>query len=245
MYNYILILIFILFAYVIYEIKCLKKEHFDSTSDIKDAVKAVYKADIEAIRNLSSIASSLTANNNLTLPADFKVTGASNFQKDATFGGNATISGNLNIGPTSAPTFTVDTKGNVICNSIKIGGYLIKKNVNDDGSDPKNGASPDSLIIYNSKNICVMFVQYDGHLYTTYNGWMYGDKNTSELVRNNDKIGIANGTDGWPNRLQIPGGANWGNPVAIWSGVPAIGNGNQGPQALSFGNWETLKIVKL
>jgi len=44
-----------------------KNEGFQSTS-------SGYQADIEAIRNLSSIATQLTTNNNLTVPGDLKVT---------------------------------------------------------------------------------------------------------------------------------------------------------------------------
>jgi len=110
--NYILILIsllFLLFCYQTYQINCLKKEHFDSASDIKDAVKAVYKADIEAIRNLSSIASSLSSGNALTLPANITIPGTLNTKGAVTFDstlnttgavtftGNSTVAGDLTI----------------------------------------------------------------------------------------------------------------------------------------------------
>ena len=142
MYNYILILIsllFLLFCYQTYQINCLKKEHFDSASDIKDAVKAVYKADIEAIRNLSSIASSLSSTNALTLPANITIpgtlntkgavtfdgtlntTGAATFTGDSTVAGNLTIkSGNLIIGD-----WTINTANNQFeIKHVKLGRVL-------------------------------------------------------------------------------------------------------------------------
>jgi hypothetical protein len=62
------ILIFIILGYLLYK-DMTKKEGFDATSDMKAVINQVYNADIEAIRNLSSIASKLQAGG-LTVPGN-------------------------------------------------------------------------------------------------------------------------------------------------------------------------------
>jgi hypothetical protein len=76
-----------------------KKEGFDNISDIKTTLNQLYQADIEAIRNLSSIATQLTTSG-LTVP------------------GNLSISGNLNIlssGLVMAWTGNISPIGWLIC----------------------------------------------------------------------------------------------------------------------------------
>jgi microcystin-dependent protein len=58
----------------------------DVSSDIKEAIKQVYIADVEAIRNLSNVATQLT-NGGLTIPGDLKLIG------------DLKINGSLNIVP--------------------------------------------------------------------------------------------------------------------------------------------------
>ena len=53
--------------YVLYKIEFCNKEKFQSTA-------TGYQADIEAIRNLSNIATQLTTNNTLTMPCALNVT---------------------------------------------------------------------------------------------------------------------------------------------------------------------------
>jgi microcystin-dependent protein len=56
------------------------KEHMaDLSSDITQAVKRVYLADVQAIRNLSEVATKLQRDNNLTLPGNLTVTGSFNY----------------------------------------------------------------------------------------------------------------------------------------------------------------------
>ena len=66
------ILIFLVLGYLLY--KDLTKEGFDTTDDIKTAVKTLYNADIQAIRNLSDIATKLVAGG-LTVPGNLNVSG--------------------------------------------------------------------------------------------------------------------------------------------------------------------------
>jgi len=67
------IITIILFLYLFYKIN-RKTENFDATSDIKTAINSVYNADVEAIRNLSSIASTLIANGGLVVPGNLNIT---------------------------------------------------------------------------------------------------------------------------------------------------------------------------
>ena len=79
----------IIIFYLIYCSVCNKnKEGFDATSDMKAVINQVYNADIEAIRNLSSIATQLTTGG-LTIPGTLNVRG------DTIIDGNVTISTNI------------------------------------------------------------------------------------------------------------------------------------------------------
>jgi len=49
------------------------REGFDATSDMKAVINQVYNADIEAIRNLSSIATQLTISGGLVVPGSLKI----------------------------------------------------------------------------------------------------------------------------------------------------------------------------
>jgi hypothetical protein len=61
--------------YLFYKNSNTVKEGFDTTSDIKTAINEVYKADVEAIRNLSNIATELKNTNGLTIAGDTFVKG--------------------------------------------------------------------------------------------------------------------------------------------------------------------------
>ena len=69
------ILIFLVLGYLLYK-DLTKKEGFDATSDVKAAINEFYKGDVEAIRNLSNIASELTKNNTLIMPGNLNIKGA-------------------------------------------------------------------------------------------------------------------------------------------------------------------------
>jgi hypothetical protein len=77
----IIILVLIIFVFNLYwQISCIKsstksKEHMaDLSSDIRQAVRQVYLADIQAIRNLSEVASKLQREG-LTIAGDLRVSG--------------------------------------------------------------------------------------------------------------------------------------------------------------------------
>jgi hypothetical protein len=69
-----LIFLTIIIFYLLYCNICSKKEGFAASDDIKAAIGEVYNADIEAIRNLSSIAKQLMTTQNLTIPGDLSIT---------------------------------------------------------------------------------------------------------------------------------------------------------------------------
>jgi hypothetical protein len=71
-YFLILIMLFLILFYKIYKLENIK-EGFDATSDMKAVINQVYNADIESIRNLSSIATQLTTNGGLVMPGSLKV----------------------------------------------------------------------------------------------------------------------------------------------------------------------------
>jgi hypothetical protein len=74
MYDFLFMLIFIILALIYYKLPDNSKENFDATSDMKAVINQVYNADIEAIRNLSSISSQLIAGG-LTVPGKLSITG--------------------------------------------------------------------------------------------------------------------------------------------------------------------------
>ena len=71
-YFIILLALFVIVFYKIFKLENIK-EGFDATSDMKAVINQVYNADIEAIRNLSSIATQLTTSGGLVVPGSLKV----------------------------------------------------------------------------------------------------------------------------------------------------------------------------
>ena len=72
---FICILNFVLILYLLYKDLTQQKEHFDATTDaIRTAINTRYGADVEAIRNLSDLASRLIAGG-LTVPGNLGVNG--------------------------------------------------------------------------------------------------------------------------------------------------------------------------
>jgi len=75
MENKILILIcFVLIGYLFYNQNNHSESMTDIAPDLKDAIKQIYNADVEAIRNLANVAVQLQAGG-LTVPGDLKITG--------------------------------------------------------------------------------------------------------------------------------------------------------------------------
>jgi microcystin-dependent protein len=75
MENKVLIIIcFILIAYLFNNQRDIKENMADVPADIKEAIKQVYMVDVEAIRNLSNVATQLQAGG-LTIPGDLRIKG--------------------------------------------------------------------------------------------------------------------------------------------------------------------------
>jgi len=106
----IITIIFLMFFYIknnlIKRNSCNNTENFYADGpttvpkDIKDAVSALYAADVESIRNLSNLASKLTQSNSLTCPGGFNVLS------------DLTVSGNI----TANDKFKVDKNGSIVLN---------------------------------------------------------------------------------------------------------------------------------
>jgi len=101
--NLIFILIFVLFAYLLFQINNIKNsEEFINLTDtskmtieIINQLNNIYDADIQAIRNLSLIASKLNSGNNTTIPGDITISGKLNVSA-VNINNDLNISGNIN-----------------------------------------------------------------------------------------------------------------------------------------------------
>ena len=90
----IIIVILILgFIYLFYKTsEHNKPDHFTVSDDVKEAINEIYKADINAIRNLSNFATEIKNNNDsFSIPAKTTTT------IDLVTTGNLTVNGNINI----------------------------------------------------------------------------------------------------------------------------------------------------
>ena len=85
-----LLFISIIIFYLIYCKVCNKtNEGFDATSDMKEVINQVYNADIESIRNLSSVATQLTTQGGLVVPGKLQITDSVNLGDPAIMSGTA------------------------------------------------------------------------------------------------------------------------------------------------------------
>ena len=225
-----MILIFLLFCYQTYQINCLKKEHFDSASDIKDAVKA----DIEAIRNLSSIASSLSSGNALTLPANITIPGTLNTK------GAVTFDGTLN---TSGSKFKVDADGNITCRSIRIGKWTIWNRTHDNGLGFSCGTDSFTEKDLDAEPLKYFAWPHAPYFWSRGNGTNYLDEIKTikdTYIKHGDKFGFTN-WGGHRRRFYIDNDA--------WSGGNRNGGFNFADVSVTepsqFGGWESMRMVKL
>ena len=81
-YFLVILFLFMIIFYKIYNLENKNNENFAVTDDIKTAINQVYTADIEAIRNLSSIATKLTISGGLVVPGKLQI------NDDITISGN-------------------------------------------------------------------------------------------------------------------------------------------------------------
>lgn len=72
--------------------------NLEVTPQLKDAIKQVYMADVEAIRNLSEVASKLQAGG-LTIPGNLTISGAMSVKGNSSVEGNSTVNGSFNYLP--------------------------------------------------------------------------------------------------------------------------------------------------
>ncbi len=126
--NIALIIFGIIIIYLLY--KTRNVEGFTVSDDIKAAINEVYMADIDAIRNLSSIANEMTTNNDtLTIPAantniigTATINGNTNISADMTINGNTNISGQLIVSNKNILNELNELKNT---NSGSMDGYII------------------------------------------------------------------------------------------------------------------------
>jgi len=133
------ILIFIILGYLLYK-DFNKKEGFDATSDVKAAINEVYKADVDAIRNLSAIALKLQAGG-YSIPGKFATNGLDPSNMPDGWGGGLRIfdgyaSGTIGAGP----------DGKVINAYINRDGYIFaSKNIRTNDKIATNGLDPNNM----------------------------------------------------------------------------------------------------
>ncbi len=163
--DIIIIILVLGMIYLLYKTRNIdNKENFSTSDDVKQAINDVYKADINAIRNLSNVATEIYSNNDtLTIPAkNTTVTDLS--------GSNASISNitsnNLTSDNANIKNITVD--GNIIyTNKTNILGSLSDTNI----TIPSNG----NILVYSdSKWINVPSIA------GCYNGYLTGPWSTTQ-----------------------------------------------------------------
>lgn len=106
---YILIIIFLIFSYLIYQINNIKKnEEFINTSSnspgssispfgslVATQVNSIYEADIQSIKNISLVAQGLTQSNGYNVKGGLTISGILNLN-NAQINNNLTVSGTIN-----------------------------------------------------------------------------------------------------------------------------------------------------
>ena len=177
---------------------------------IKDAVKQVYLADIESIRNLSNVATQLQANG-LTVPGQLKVrdklatNGLDPVNMPDGWGGGLRIfdgyaSGTMGFGPDGK-------KLNAYINSngeLKLGSWLIKENANGHLMFLKDGTKYDNDYGKIPQDTGFVALAQDGNIWTnrsTGRGWLA-----------DNKLNVSGGTVG---SLNINGNLNMGGRIAL------------------------------
>ena len=76
--NFMMIFLIIANVYIIYKNRCNSLEKMSNTNEIEEKINKIYQADIQSIRNLSEVASTLQKEG-LTIPGNLKVNGTFNY----------------------------------------------------------------------------------------------------------------------------------------------------------------------
>ena len=76
--NFTTIFLIIAIIYLLYKDRCNSLEKMSNTNEIEDKINKIYQADIQSIRNLSEVASTLQKEG-LTIPGNLKVNGTFNY----------------------------------------------------------------------------------------------------------------------------------------------------------------------
>lgn len=90
---FVIISVIILYIFLVYKIEKMTDNEPLTENKIKELIRQVYQADVEAIRNLSNIATELQKNG-LTIPGNLTVTGK--IVAKGGIDGDLNVSGNLN-----------------------------------------------------------------------------------------------------------------------------------------------------
>lgn len=240
-FFFLLIILFIIYhVYMSNKIEAMS----DVSTDITEAIKQVYLVDVEAIRNLSNVATQLQAGG-LTIPGDLTIKGKLNVSSDITTAANLN-SANLNV----TGSFNMLPKGTIIAFNFETAppGWAL--------CDGTNG-TPDlrGRFIRMHSSSLGGFNEWGGKVLggniTAYEksigGNSRGDPNTLML---NHKFGDRAGTDHQTLSIQeLPphrhytadanAGRSWG-----W-GWSKLGNGNNGFGGGGGANFGTIKDENL
>ena len=194
----------------------------DVSADVKDTIRQIYLADVEAIRNLSNVAAQLQAGG-LTIPGDVTIKGKLNVSSDINTTGNLLVNGNFNMIP----------KGTIIAYNLETApsGWALCDGTN--GTPDLRGrfirmhsTSLGGFNEYGGKVLGGNITAYDKSI----GGNSRGDPNTLML---NHKFGDRAGTDNHtlsiqelPRHRHYTADANAGRSWN-WQGSK-LGNGNTG-----------------
>lgn len=215
-----LIVLAIVVAYVFALYKIETMADVNSTDQIKDLIKQVYMADVEAIRNLSNIATQLQAGG-LTVPGLLKVVDKiSTNNLDPTNMPDGWTGGLRIVDGYASGTIGCGPDGKKLNAYINSNGELRSINANIDTANIKDGIKIGSWSIKENPHGHLMFLK-DG---TTYNN------DYNQIPQDTGFVAIANDSNIWTNRSSGRGWVadNIGNSIKYNEtiNITNIGTGN-------------------
>jgi hypothetical protein len=146
--NFILIILILFFLYFSWQINYLKNEHFSAS--ISDNINKIYQADIQSIRNLSSIATSLQTGG-VTVPGNLTIS------DNLTTKSLTTSDGNLNVNNDYTITSNTDLRI-----TSALGKTLYLNNDKTSGDVHFNAGSPNSNIIIDNGKLVTPSLEISG-----------------------------------------------------------------------------------